>query len=105
MKPIESYESVRTAVRDLGTEGFVVAVVGAARARRLKRWKDLVEELRAGLQVRTGLFADPGCGARKPGSELLAHDRDGHTGSPPFGSPLRSVAEGFPGFPSVQGAP
>jgi hypothetical protein len=48
MQPIDSYENVRTAVRDLGEEGFVAAVLGAVRARRLNRWKDLVQELREG---------------------------------------------------------
>jgi hypothetical protein len=48
MKTIERYDSARAAVRDLGSEGFVAAVLGANRARKLSRWKDLVQEIYEG---------------------------------------------------------
>lgn len=44
MKTLESYGSMRAAVRALGPDGFVAAVLRRARTR--ERWEELVEEAR-----------------------------------------------------------
>jgi hypothetical protein len=44
MKTLENYGSMRAAVRALGPDGFVAAVLRRARTR--ERWEELVEEAR-----------------------------------------------------------